>query len=217
MSTLMALRHLAKTLRSVHTIKSPGSSLHRLRLLNKPAIQFLNTKNQMATMPSTSPVNSDDEDWRIIYRLGLIRLASAFNRVKIPYGILNGVALPGAFALEQISQLPPSTSLLIATVGLSTWCTLAITSLFIKNLIGIIYVNDKGDKIKLAYVDYWGKRQDVCIDLDDIIPESEKAKPSKFDFYQSLCLYSDDKTKYKLLQRFGSIEDPETFVAIFGA
>lgn len=216
MSTLMALRHLGKTIKNTNAIKSHGG-LFRFPLSKTPATQYLNIKLQMATNSPASHVNNNNNDeWRIIYRLDLIRLASAFNRVKIPYGFLNGVTVPGAFALEQASHLPPSTSLLIAIVGLSSWCTLAICSFFIRNLIGIIYINDTGDKLKLAYVDYWGKRQDAFIDLDDLIPESEKAKPSKFDFYQTLCLYSDSKIKYKLLQRFGSIEDLQTFVAIFG-
>ncbi|TMW53634.1 hypothetical protein DOY81_001271, partial [Sarcophaga bullata] len=211
MSTLMALRHLGKFLANANTIKNHGC-LFRLPLSKMPATQYFNTKLQMATNSPASHVNNNyNDDWRIIYRLDLIRLASAFNRVKIPYGFLNGITVPGAFALEQASHLPPSTSLLIAIVGLSSWCTLAICSFFVRNLVGIIYINDTGDKLKLAYVDYWGKRQDACIDLNDLIPESEKAKPSKFDFYQTLCLYSDNKIKYKLLQRFGSIEDHRRF------
>ncbi|XP_023299692.2 transmembrane protein 186 [Lucilia cuprina] len=211
MSSVLALRQLGNSLKYSSTVKNYGNLL-RNSPLQIPLAQCMATKVNSKT--TNTPAFQDE--WRIIYRLPLIRLASAFNRVKIPYGILNGLTIPAAFALEQASQLPPTTAMLISAVGLTSWCTLAISSLFVRNLIGIIYVNDSNDKMKLAYVDYWGKRHDVCFNVDDVIPESEKSRPAKFDFYQSLRLYSDDKVNYKLLQRFGSIEDPETFVTIFG-
>ncbi|KAM7345503.1 transmembrane protein 186 [Cochliomyia hominivorax] len=212
MSTLLSLRHLGKIVKLSTANKFPGDLLNSNRNL-LPATQCLATK---VSTSDTNNLTDNKDEWRIIYRLPLIRLASAFNRVKVPYGMLNGITLPAAFALEQASQLPPATATLIGVVGLTSWCTLAICSLFIRNLVGIIYINDNSDKLKLAYVDYWGKRHDVCVQLDDVIPEMEKSRPSKFDFYQTISLYSDDKVNYKLLQRFGNIEDLETFVAIFG-
>ncbi|XP_013114413.1 transmembrane protein 186 [Stomoxys calcitrans] len=159
----------------------------------------------------------ENNEWRSIYRLPLIPLASAFNRLKVPYAYLNVVVIPGAFALENASQLPPTTAILISSVGITTLLTLSICSYFIRNLVGIIYINDDNDKLKVAYVDYWGKRHDQVIELKDLVPENEKRRPAKQDFYQSLTLYSNDKVKYKLLQRFGHIEDPEVFVTLFGS
>lgn len=212
MSTILALRQLGKVLKYSPLNKTHGNLLkHQHKLL--PATQYLATKANAGTVNSSA--NNQDE-WRIIYRLPLIRLASAFNRVKVPYGMLNGLVIPAVFALEQAAQLPAHTATLVGVVGLTSWCTLSICSLFVRNLVGIIYINDNNDKLKLAYVDYWGKRHDVCVELDDVIPEMEKEKPSKLDFYHTICLYSDEKVKYKLLQRFGSIEDPETFASIFG-
>ncbi|XP_065368508.1 transmembrane protein 186 [Calliphora vicina] len=212
MSSILALRHLGNALKYTPATKNYGNLLKN-HLTLSPATQCMVTK---ANINNPNTPSTNDDEWRIIYRLPLIRMASAFNRVKVPYGMLNGITIPAVFALEQASQLPPTTAVLVGAVGVTTWCTLAISSLFIRNLIGIIYINDNNDKLKLAYVDYWGKRHDVCVELADVVPEGEKSKASKFDFYQSLCLYSDDKVNYRLLNRFGMIEDPETFASIFG-
>ncbi|XP_061397783.1 transmembrane protein 186 [Musca vetustissima] len=182
----------------------------------RPVSTATTTRQRQQQQTTNNANNADADEWRTIYRLPLIRLASAFNRVKIPYGVFNAISIPVAFALEQASQLPASTATLVGAVGLTSWMTLSICSLLTKNLVGIIYINDNNDKMKLAYIDFWGNRNDVVIDLDDLMPESEKKRPSKFDFYQTLTLCSNDQVKYKLLQRFGQVEDPETFVAIFG-
>ncbi|XP_073812491.1 transmembrane protein 186 [Musca autumnalis] len=218
MSTVLALRGLCRTWGGI-------SSQTFAKKVNKMP-PYLKTASEISRPLSSSTTairqrqeqnrSSDADEWRTVYRLPLIRLASAFNRVKIPYGIFNAIAIPGAFAMEQASQLPASTATLVGAVGLTSWMTLSICSLLTKNLVGIIYINDDNDKLKVAYIDFWGKRNDVVIAVDDLVPESEKQKPSKFDFYQTLTLYSNDRVKFKLLQRFGQVEDPEAFVAIFG-
>uniref|UniRef100_A0A1I8M0S4 Transmembrane protein 186 n=1 Tax=Musca domestica TaxID=7370 RepID=A0A1I8M0S4_MUSDO len=222
MTTLLALRGLSRTWRGVATKTSvikPKEMAPYLRSSNEisRSIGSTTTAVRQREQQQQQPTQTNNEDeWRTIYRLPLIRLASAFNRVKIPYGVFNALSIPGAFALEQASQLPPSTATLFAAVGLTSWMTLSICSMLTKNLVGIMYLNDDNDKLKLAYIDFWGKRNDVVIDLDDLVPENEKKRPSKFDWYQTLTLYSNDKVKFKLLQRFGQVEDPEAFVAIFG-
>lgn len=212
MSTLLALRCLRNSLKCSSALQYCINPLKYQKNL-MPATQDYATKMEASIANSTELSN---DEWRTIYHLPLIRLASAFNRLKVPYGILNTAIIPVVFALEQSAQIPAPTAILVTTVGLTSWCTLAISSLFVRNLIGFVYINDNNDKLKLAYVDYWGKRNDVCVDLDDVIPENGKSKPSKLDFYQSLCLYSDKTVKYKLLTRFGRIDDLETFIAIFG-
>lgn len=217
MSTLLALRSLSKALKLPATAKYYAKMPPYINASNTMLLRNIATNHtQQQQRPATVGTPTAGDEWRTIYHLPMIRLASAFNRVKIPYGILNAVVIPGAFAMEQATQLPPTTAMFISAVGVTTWMTLAICSYFVKNLVGFVYLNDNNDKLKLAYVDYWGKRCDIVIDLDDLVPESEKLKTSKFDFYQSLTFYSDEKMKYKLLQRFGSIEDREAFIAIFG-
>lgn len=217
MSTLLTLRHLSKSVKYT-TLGKSWCTQSKIPFVIAPIHNMtpqVKTLTQKQSQPASASTESSDE-WRIIYRLPLIRLASAFNRVKIPYGLLNACVVPASFAMEYSAQLPSGTASLISAVGITSWLTLAIFSMAIQNLVGIMYVNDTNDRMKLAYVDYWGKRHDVSINLDDLVPEWEKEKPSKFNFYQTLTLFSNDKVKYKLLQRYGTIEDPETFASIFG-
>lgn len=166
----------------------------------------------------TSNSSNDTEfkdNWQIVYHMPLAGLAAAFNHLKVPYGMINGVCLPGTFALEQANVLPPETGLTVAIIGISSWLTLAICSFAARNLIGFVYVNKNGDQVKLAYVDYWGKRQETIASIQDVHPYRDF--PILFDV--KLIMIHRDKNKprkYKILPTFGHIKDQFVFSAIFG-
>ncbi|KAL9919214.1 transmembrane protein 186 [Glossina fuscipes fuscipes] len=162
------------------------------------------------------PVTVDENQWETIYHLPLIRLASAYNRVKKPYGLFTALAIPAAYGLEHASQLPPSAGMLVAIVGVTSCLTLALSSLAFENLVGFIYVNESNDKVKLAFINYWGERDDRIINMNDLILSWEQKKPIKLGFYQLILLHSDPKVKYKLLHRHGAIENSQAFAALFG-
>lgn len=106
--------------------------------------------------------------------------------------------------------------MLVAIVGVTSCLTLALSSLVFKNLVGFIYVNESNDKLKIAFINYWGEREDRIINVNDLIPNWEQKKPHKLVFYQLILLHSDPKVKYKLLHRHGAIENPYAFATLFG-
>lgn len=79
------------------------------------------------------------------------------------------------------------------------------------NVVGFIYYNEKTDEVKLAYVNYWGKRKDAIIKGEDIIPiSSSPPSRSNWDLFVSLRRYSTDES-WKLALKHGQILDKKLF------
>ncbi|ALC42136.1 CG4627 [Drosophila busckii] len=156
--------------------------------------------------------NSLLTEWRPIYRLPLIRLIAAFNRLKIYQAVLTAAGAPILFGLQQAGHITSDVFGIYATLGISGVVTLTLGSMAASNLIGFIYINDQEDMLKLAYVDFWGRRQEQLVEIDQIKPAWEQ----RISFYQRIELIDDDKQRYKLLQRFGVVSDPAIFESLFG-
>lgn len=86
---------------------------------------------------------------------------------------------------------------------------------FSSNLIGFIYLNNHDlDRLKLSYINFWGKRKNVELSVKDVIPFSELPK-KRLSFYVPIKTYSDKKA-YILLHTLGHISDFTKFSYIFG-
>uniref|UniRef100_A0A034WKV8 Transmembrane protein 186 n=1 Tax=Bactrocera dorsalis TaxID=27457 RepID=A0A034WKV8_BACDO len=168
------------------------------------------------TTTATTNNKSATPQWTTIYRLPLIRLAAGFQRLKIYQGVLTALALPISFTLTEFGTISPNSVAIVGAIGVSGLVTLTLFSLLIRNVVGFIYINDELNKVKVAYVDFWGKRTDAIIDINDLDVEWAKARPTAFNLYQKIRLYSDDTKSFKLLLNYGVIVEPETFCGIFG-
>lgn len=155
-------------------------------------------------------------EWRPIYRLPLIRLVAAFNRLKIYQAFVTVAGTPVAIALESAGQVSGDVLGIYAAIGVSGLMTLSLASYVSTNIIGFIYINDHQDQLKLAYVDFWGRRKELLVDIEDLLPDWEPKSRRRLGFYQPICLRTDKKQRYKLLHRFGVITDPLLFEGLFG-
>lgn len=165
---------------------------------------------------ATTSVAGVTPQWTTIYRLPLIRLAAGFQRLKIYQGLLTTLALPISFTLSQFGTITPNSVAIVGVIGVSGLMTLTLFSLLVRNVVGFIYVNDELNKVKLAYVDFWGKRTDAIVDIDDLNVDWAKLRPTAFNLYQKIRLYSDKTKAFKLMLNYGVIVEPETFAGIFG-
>ncbi|EDV98068.1 transmembrane protein 186 [Drosophila grimshawi] len=156
-------------------------------------------------------------EWRPIYKLPLIRLIAAFNRLKVYQAIVTVAGTPLAFALQQAGQVSEDALGIYAAIGVSGLVTLSLGSYVARNIIGFIYINDHQDQLRLAYVDFWGRRKEQLVDIEDLLPDWEPHSTRRLGgFYQPICLRNDDKLRFKLLHRFGVITDPLLFEGLFG-
>ncbi|KAH8279403.1 hypothetical protein KR026_009099 [Drosophila bipectinata] len=156
-------------------------------------------------------------EWRTIYSLPSIRLVAALSRLKVYQGAVTVAGLPIAFALGQTGQLGTDVFGIYAAIGISGLATLSLVSLAARNLVGFIYINEQQDLLKLAYVDFWGRRKETLVDTEDLLPNWEQSTASRLRFVVPIGLRSDPKQRYKLLNRFGQVSDPELFEGLFGS
>ncbi|XP_053963196.1 transmembrane protein 186 [Anastrepha ludens] len=209
------LCHLSKQnyFSSANTSRS-SSSLLAQSAAYKPTLCSAN----YATTATTTSTASDNAstNWTTIYRLPLIRLAAGFQRLKIYQGTLTTLAVPAAFGLSQAEHVSPDSVLVISAIGVSGLLTLSLCSLVVRNVIGFIYINEERDKVKFAYVDFWGKRCETVIDIADLDVDWTKVRPTVFNIYQKIRLYGNKAQSFKLLSNYGVIVEPDIFTAIFG-
>lgn len=177
------------------------------------------------TEPTTTAVEAvkksvefDDgyTDWRPIYKLPLIRLVAAINRLKVYQAVATVAVTPLAFGLSQAGHVSGDTLGVCAALGVSGLMTLSLTSWAFKNIIGYIYVNEQQDQLKFAYVDFWGRRKELQVDIEDVLPDWELQRSRRFFIYQPICLRDGNKQRFKLLLRFGIVTDPIIFEGLFG-
>lgn len=76
--------------------------------------------------------------------------------------------------------------------------------------------------MKLAHLTFWGKRKDVTVSIDDIMPISE-TNENIGSIYWKMSFYEDssaskllDRSELYITTRYGVIVDQEAFLKIFG-
>ncbi|XP_017040806.1 transmembrane protein 186 isoform X2 [Drosophila ficusphila] len=176
-------------------------------------------KRRLATESITKNPANDQAgftEWRTVYSLPSIRFVAAISKLKVYQTVLTAAGMPIVFALGNAGQLSTDALAIYSAVGISGLVTLTLASYAAANLVGFIYVNEQQDLIKLAYVDFWGRRQESLLETEDLLPSCEQASPSRLRFVSPICLRSDPKKRYKLLNRFGQVSDPQLFEGLFG-
>lgn len=80
--------------------------------------------------------------------------------------------------------------------------------------IGFIYVNEDLSTIKVAYVDFWGKRKDIEVPAKDIAAFSEVSPSLTDKFYQKL-ITSSLPGSLKMSKKGYNILDKSKFDTVF--
>lgn len=82
------------------------------------------------------------------------------------------------------------------------------------NYIGYVYVKEDDKYVKLAYVDFWGKRKDTIVSTDDIIPLSDIAFSITDSLFLKVKRFST-RDVMKLNVKLGQVLDKNKFNNIF--
>ncbi|XP_055386431.1 transmembrane protein 186 [Condylostylus longicornis] len=156
--------------------------------------------------------DSDKKEWRVIYRLPMVRWIASFHKLKFYQAGLTGIAAPISFALETSSQLPPQTTIIVLSLGFTGLITLSIASFLCQNVIGFIYLNSDNQYLRFSYVDFWGKRNDSTHNYEEV----SNINNAILNLYQIVQMNNSKSSTFKLMHRFGEITDPASFSSIFG-
>ncbi|KAM0737538.1 Transmembrane protein 186 [Formica fusca] len=115
--------------------------------------------------------------------------------------------------LTDIVSLDTTTSAIASSVITTIW--LHSLGILCNNLIGYVYMKLDKQKVILSYTDYWGKRIDMEIAIDEIIPISDNPI-SITDFLYRNVIFFSQKQRLKINMKLGRIIDTDNFKCTLG-
>lgn len=87
---------------------------------------------------------------------------------------------------------------------------------FCSRLIGVLYVSkNDSNLVRVAHLNFWGKREDQIVSKTDFIPFSE-LPDNVSDIYVNIGFYSDPSEKLHMCVRYGTVYEKDEFEEIFG-
>ena len=202
--------------------------MFRLRLC-RASTNLFNVRKPICT--SQTHLNAkapQDDTFRQIYKFSLIRGFAVFNRLKVYQTVATAVAIPGSVILNLTGVVGTEDVIGTCVVGIETtiFDRISNTQLhsvgisgclmfysmgyFTKNVVGILSVNQKESDIKVAYVDFWGKRVDELIPAGDVMTQSDLPVSVTDPVYKRLQRFSNDDT-LKIITFGSAIVDEECF------
>ena len=150
-----------------------------------------------------------------MFKFPLMKYPVAFTKLKfLQTGIVTSLA--GWVAVNGWLGLPYEQQHVLAVFQVATFAlvTLAAFGEYLRRIVGFLYFRPEDKKVRISHLSFWGRRIDLDVDLDNIVPFSENTQdPRKFgwkiEFY--------DKSRSLLMfTRFGGVKDVAAMRTIFG-
>lgn len=92
---------------------------------------------------------------------------------------------------------------------------LGVMGEFFRKLIGIIYVSPSTRIVKIAHLNFWGNRKEVCYHINDIIPPSDIGENISDAFVKIRFEDSTIPLLY-LSVKYGQVLDEKLFSQVIG-
>ncbi|XP_017786894.1 PREDICTED: transmembrane protein 186 [Nicrophorus vespilloides] len=169
---------------------------------SKHVVQFIGKAN-FCSKPNN--------DFVPVYFFPFIKTFSIVNRIKYYQSAATAGGIPLSVILNQASVITLDQTIATVFVGISGCMVLHTFGLMTKNFVGIMYINEKSDEVKISRLDFWGKRKDDIVPISDIVPFSELPSSITDTLYTKLRFFSDTKTMLKVSLKFGKILDEKLF------
>ncbi|PNF38937.1 hypothetical protein B7P43_G07459 [Cryptotermes secundus] len=154
------------------------------------------------------------KDYRVLYRFPYTRVGGIVNKLKKHFTVVSAAGLPTSALLKLIDVISIDTMTAFIALGGMTCCVLHSFGIIFYKLVGAIYLSSDSSRIKISYLDFWGKRVDIYCPVSDVVPFSE-IRERTGDIYINLRRYSTPQTLHFTL-RFGTVLDAELFTHVFG-
>ncbi len=149
-----------------------------------------------------------------IYRFPYIRGARILARLKLYQTGLTVIGIPAISYLYSTGQLGLDS--VFAAVGVASFAgvMLYVISGYLRKVVGVISLSDRGDIVRIGRLTFWGNRRNVYTPLTDIVPLTD-CESNLNDIYVHIRRYSTDDVLYMSL-RYGLIVEQEAFKQVFG-
>ncbi|KAL3272864.1 hypothetical protein HHI36_014325 [Cryptolaemus montrouzieri] len=95
-----------------------------------------------------------------VYKFPYIRHVAAFNKLKIYQSILAPLGFSTSLFLVEQGVVGSEIVSTVASLGISLCILLFGLGVLTDKFIGFVYYDEKKEYVKIAYVDYWGRRKE---------------------------------------------------------
>lgn len=99
-------------------------------------------------------------------------------------------------------------------LGLSGILPLYTFGILSSRLIGFVYLSEDKSMVKVSSVDFWGRRKDEIISVDDIVPFSDLPSTITDSLYLRFVRFSKSG-HLKINLRYGIVLDKSDFNKVF--
>lgn len=141
-----------------------------LEPLNKQCRRIYQSQTvlQQLSMPK-----GDHENFILLYKFKYIRAAAMLSRLKLAQTSFFCISSTVACCLAHLEYMPwKEASILCGAAGFGV-VVLFLISHFCRRLIGLIWINNEKNFLKIAYLDFWGRRKDKILPIMSVAELSE--------------------------------------------
>ncbi|KAJ7411065.1 transmembrane protein 186 [Willisornis vidua] len=159
-------------------------------------------------------VDGRAEEFKLVYRFPGIKYCRVLSRLKLLQTATTAVMLPPIWYLylqDQVSQ-----NILLYTTGLAAFAGAMLygMSYFFRRIIGLIYLSESGQTVRVAHLTFWGRRNDIYCPIETVVTLDEVGD-SKEELLVQFKRYNSTDILYFTI-KYGKIVDREKFTQIFG-
>lgn len=176
---------------------------------------LLSTPRSLQKVQPQSSQDDRHQNYDVIFKFPYIVFARIVCRLKLYQTAATTLAVPCAGYLAHVGSVDLQTVTSIVLINGLAFVMLYVMGEIFRRIIGLIYYNPEADVVKISHLTFWGKRRDIIVPRNDIVPLADTSdRPS--DIYIRLLRYSQPKFSLFLCVRFGGIVDFQKFCQVFG-
>ncbi|KFP71537.1 Transmembrane protein 186, partial [Acanthisitta chloris] len=158
--------------------------------------------------------NERTEEFKLVYRFPGIKYCRVLSRLKLLQTAISVVMLPPICYLylqDQVSQ-----NIFLYTTGLAVFAGAMLygMSYFFRRIIGLIYLSENGQTVRVAHLTFWGKRNDVYCPIETVMTLDDTGDRKEEPLLQFKRYNSTDTLYFTI--KYGQIVDRQKFTQIFG-
>uniref|UniRef100_L7M1V9 Transmembrane protein 186 n=1 Tax=Rhipicephalus pulchellus TaxID=72859 RepID=L7M1V9_RHIPC len=157
----------------------------------------------------------DESEWTTIFRYPHIRFVQMLCRFKIYQCFATFVVTPPLMFSEYAQWMPTYANAAFLSVMVSSAVVLFLTGFVSERIVGMMYVNKDCTKLRVARLNFWGRRQDHVYDVKDVAHFAD-AGQAWGSWYVELHRFSAPNDPLIVSLKQGGIVNKELFTKVFG-
>ena len=190
-----------------------GLTFIKSHQIQRQTKNYSSSEKQHKALNETKDKNSEVE-YVTMYYFPYMKYLRIISRIKLAQTFFTVSITPLMWHLSITGQITENQAFYSVAVATFALMMLYAMSVFLRRIIGIIYLHQDRNHIKVAHLTFWGNRRDLSIPVSDVIPIAESGdKPS--EILLRLKRYST-ADKFYFTLKYGQVTDRKRFCEVFG-